>query len=259
MSRQVTSTKPGKEQTPLPVGLRVLRSADEASDVSVYRGVSYCDAVRRAGEGEAQRVLPGSIEVCGWSPVVLGLKAPENRFEEGLAPRLQHPIPGLLLAPLGEFRGEPDVVLARESRNTLARWVAKARPERLWQDHGGQLDRSALTLFANGQSAARRWLISAVNTGLAPLARSEHWQALTQRLFRDRRMTAAFEALISRVLADMSVCRNSSVIPLLTGQANVSFFCTGGITWGRNRASHLTSGWPYELWIDVTTEGDRTQ
>jgi hypothetical protein len=43
----------------------------------------------------------------------------------------------------------------------------------------------------------------------------------------------------------MSVCRNSSVVPLLSGRVNVSFFCTGGITWGRNQADHLTSGWPW--------------
>ena len=40
-------------------------------------------------------------------------------------------------------------------------------------------------------------------------------------------------------------CRNATVVPLLTGRVNVSFFCTGGITWGRNRAEHLVSGWPW--------------
>ena len=51
--------------------------------------------------------------------------------------------------------------------------------------------------------------------------------------------------VISRAMADMSVCRNSTVIPLLSGQVNVSFFCTGGITWGRNHPQYLTSGWPW--------------
>jgi len=49
----------------------------------------------------------------------------------------------------------------------------------------------------------------------------------------------------TRTLADMSVCRNSTVVPLLVGRVNVSFFCTGGITWGRNDPDHLTSGWPW--------------
>jgi hypothetical protein len=86
-----------------------------------------------------------------------------------------------------------------------------------------------------------------VNRGLAALAGSQRWQDLTHRLFRSRLVTAGFEALISRTLADMSVCRNSTVIPLLSGQVNVSFFCTGGITWGRNHPQYLTSGWPWPL------------
>jgi hypothetical protein len=54
--------------------------------------------------------------------------------------------------------------------------------------------------------------------------------------------------VISRTLSDMSICRNSTAIPLLTGRANVSFFCSGGITWGRNSPDHLTSGWPWHLY-----------
>ena len=88
----------------LPVGVRRLRDADDAAEVPVYRGVSYCDAVRRAGatspEGGALRVLPGSIKVCHWSPVVLGLKRPEDAFERKLAPCLPYRPAGLLLAPL---------------------------------------------------------------------------------------------------------------------------------------------------------------
>jgi hypothetical protein len=201
-------------------------------------------------------VLPGSIKVCGWAPVVLGLKAPEGRFEESLAPRLEHPVAALLLAPLVNFPGEPDVVVARESREVLAHRVARAGSEHLWQGHGGRLDRSALATFASRRFSPRRALIDTVNGALALLARSQRWQALTRRLFRNRRMTIAFEILILRALANMSVCRNSSAIPLLTGRANVSFFCTGGITWGRNRANHLTSGWPNELWVGGNPEGD---
>jgi hypothetical protein len=83
-----------------------------------------------------------------------------------------------------------------------------------------------------------------VNRVLAAMADRPGWQALTRRLFRSSLLTASFDALISRVLVDMSMCRNATVVPLLTDRVNASFFCTGGITWGRNRADHLVSGWP---------------
>jgi hypothetical protein len=98
-----------------------------------------------------------------------------------------------------------------------------------------------------------------VNRILGGLARSERWQAFTCWLFQSRWVTARFDALISRTLADMSICRNSTVIPLLTGQANQSFFCTGGITWGRNRPEHLTSGWPWPLFQRVDQVLSRQQ
>ena len=251
---------------PPPVGVRLLPEDharwDELDAIPVYRGVSYCDAVRRAGEGETLRVLPGSLQVCGWAPVVLGLKEPSGRFEEGLDPRLAFPSGGLLLAPLDRFPGEPDVVLVRGTPALLREMVRAIGPEQLWNGHGRRLDRSALFLFDTApnmpvqgragwrpnSTAWRSSVITATNRVLASLARSRRWQALTRWLFRFRLVTIGFDALISRLMADMSVCRNSTAIPSLTGRANLSFFCTGGITWGRNRPDHLTSGWPWRLY-----------
>jgi len=251
---------------PPPVGVRLLPEDharwDELDAIPVYRGVSYCDAVRRAGEGETLRVLPGSLQVCGWAPVVLGLKEPSGRFEEGLDPRLAFPSGGLLLAPLDRFPGEPDVVLVRGTPALLREMVVAIGPGQLWDGHGRRLDRSALFLFdtapnttvqgrAGWQPNSTAWrssVITATNRVLATLARSHRWQTLTRWLFRFRPVTIGFDALISRLMADMSVCRNSTAIPLLTGRANLSFFCTGGITWGRNRPDHLTSGWPWHLY-----------
>jgi hypothetical protein len=97
------------------------------------------------------------------------------------------------------------------------------------------------------RAAWRATFIAATNRVLASLARSRRWQGLTRWLFRSRLVTVGFDALISRAMADMSVCRNSTAIPLLSDRANLSFYCTGGITWGRNRPDHLTSGWPWDL------------
>jgi uncharacterized protein (DUF169 family) len=230
------------------VGVRLLHSPGECSGVPIYGGVSYCDAVRRAGLGEALRVIPGSVQVCRWTPVVLGLKEPQGRFEEGLKPRLAFPVAGLLLAPLDSFPGEPDVVLLRARPEILREMVATLGQNHLWAGHEGRLEQSANPILVAGQPNPRQGLIRGVNSLLAPLARLTPWQALTKRLFRSEIITASFEALISRTLADMSVCRNSTVIPLSTGRINTSFFCTGGITWGRNCPDHLTSGWPWRLY-----------
>jgi uncharacterized protein (DUF169 family) len=240
----------GHLSLPAPVGVQVLNAPRQHSDIPEYDGVSYCDAVRRAGGGEALRVTPGSIEVCRWAPVVLGLKAPEGRFEESLMPRLDYPVAGLLLAPLDAFPGNPQVVIVRASRETLEHMILLVGQDQLWKGASATVDRSAVSLFTGGQHHGRHQLVSAINRPLAALASSERWQALTHRIFQSRRATAAFEAIISRTLADMSVCRNSTVIPLTTGQANISHFCTGGITWGRNRPDHLTSGWPCRFPLD---------
>jgi uncharacterized protein (DUF169 family) len=194
---------------PSPVGVRVLTKAASAP---LYQGVSYCDAVRRAGEGETLRVLPGSIQVCRWAPVVLGLKEPRGRFEKHLTPRLSCPVVGLLLAPLDRFPGEPDVVIVRTNRETLQTMLASLGHGQLWAGHEGKLDRSAVPLFVDGRATAHHRLVGVVNR---------------------------------------SVCRNSTAIPLLTGRVNVSFFCTGGITWGRNRPDHLTSGWPWPVFQNL--------
>jgi hypothetical protein len=126
--------------------------------------------------------------------------------------------------------------------------VAGAPAASVWDRHGGQLDRSALPRLLAANGAGRERLIAAVNCALAALARSPRWQALTRRLFRSPAVTAAFDALISRTLADMSICRNSTAIPLVTARANASFFCTGAITWGLNDPAHLTSGWPIHVY-----------
>ncbi len=235
---------------PGAVGVRVLEPGEVVQDAAVYYGVSYCDAVRRAGEGETLRVLPGSIRICRWAPVVLGLKAPEGSFEERLAPRLAYPVAGLLLAPLERFPGVPDVVLVRATSTALRQRIEAVGPGQVWEDGGGRLNRSAIPLVRAGKRTAQSRLVVTMNRVLAALARSERWQTLTHRIFRHRLPTMVLDTLISRIAADMSMCRNSTVIPLQTGRANVSFFCTGGITWGRNRADHLTSGWPAGMATD---------
>ncbi len=241
----------GESVVDMEVGVRRLQAADERLDLPRYEGISYCDAMHRAAAGETLRILPGSIRVCQWAPVVLGLCEPQGAFERGLAPRLPFPVAGLLLAPLAQFPGQPEVVVVRDSAVQLRRLVDRAVAGTLWDGHQGRLDCSALPVLIAGQGGGRSALVDGVNHLLAALAPSSRWQAFTRWLFGSRLATASLDALISRTLADMSVCRNSTVVPLLTGRVNVSYFCTGGVTWGGNRADHLTSGWPPEVWAAV--------
>ena len=240
---------------PPPVGVSLLRSAAEHDEIPAFAGVSYCQAVRQAGEGQtpdgargqALRVLPGSIEVCQWAPVVLGLRPPEGHFEQSLAPRLDQGTPGLLLAPLDRFPGEPEVVLLRTTPQVLESLIRMVGREQLWQGHGGRLALSAVPLFSGGRYTWHYRAVQRTNAVLAFLARSRLWQAATHRLFRSRLVTASYDAIISRTLADMSICRNSTVIPWQSGQVNISFFCSGGITWGMNNPDYMTSGWPWAV------------
>jgi len=181
--------------------------------------------------------------------VILGLKEPEGSFEEHLGPRLGRPAPGWLLAPLDGFPGTPEVVIVRQPLAHLRRMADHLGSEQMWAGHGGRLDLSALDLLRGGGPRPRQHLVNLVNHGLAGMARLRPWQQLTHWLFRSRAVTAGFDAVISQALADMSVCRNSTVIPLLTGRVNISYFCTGGITWGHNRPDSLTSGWPWDCYI----------
>jgi len=232
---------------PPPVGVWLLRSAEEHNEVPVFAGVSYCQAVRQAGEGQALRVLPGSIEVCQWAQIILGLRPPEGQFEQQLAPRLEVPRSGLLLAALDQFPGEPEVVLVRATQQVLDSLIRIVGRDLLWQGHGGRLAYSVAPLFSGGRFTFHYRAVRRTNAALAFLARSGRWQAVTHRLFRSRLVTASYDALISRTLADMSICRNSTVIPWQTGQVNISYFCTGGITWGLNKPDQMTSGWPWAV------------
>jgi hypothetical protein len=141
------------------------------------------------------------------------------------------------------------LAILRATPEVLGELAHAAGIDHVWRDQQGGLAKSAFSLFTDGGDSGRHLLVTAVNRPLAALARSSRWQQLTRRLFRSKSVTKSFEAIISRTMADMSICRNSTVIPLRTGQANVSHFCTGGITWGRNRPDHLTSGWPCRLRI----------
>lgn len=236
-----------------PVGVKIVTgAADGFERVERYRGISYCDAVRAAGEGGGLFLEPGCIEVCKWAPAVLGFKEPDSSFERGLEPRLGGGVSGIYMARLDCFSDghEPDVVIVR-GRPAQVMALAQAMGEgALQRRYRGQVYRTALGVGDSGVSW-RALLVNVTNRALARLVRWKWFESLTHRMFRSESVTTAFEKLLKMTMSSMSICRNSTVIPLQEGAGNVSFFCTGGVTWGGNPPANVTSGFPYHLFRKV--------
>ena len=220
-----------------------------------YEGISYCDAVRRATAGERVAVLPGSITTCRWSRVILGFKGAQDGFERALAPRLPEGPRAILLARIDRVPDgvSPDVVILRGPLAALRPLFVAVGMERTATEFidKWRVAASALALLSDKgevvDSRAHR-IIRRVLGRLRPLPA---WKRLTAVLFKSGLVTRGFDQVIKRTMADMSMCRNSTVIPYLTGKANLSFFCTGGIAWGMNDPDLLTSGWPIDLYREI--------
>ncbi len=230
------------------VGIKILRdSAVGFEGMEVYHGVSYCDAVRLATFGEELLVKPGSIGVCKWAPVVLGLKTPENSFEKSLLPRLGS-VAGLYIAPLSRFLEDatPDVVIVR-GRPTQMKRVMKALGEgALQRPYYGEIGKTALGVV-DRRFSLKVMLSYVSNRVMALLRRWKRFDDLIRAALRTQVLTGALEMVLKNTVADMSMCRNSTVIPLMEDAGNVSFFCVGGISWGGNLPANITSGFPYKL------------
>lgn len=233
----------------LPViGVKVLKESTRGFEgTTEYRGVSYCDAVRLATFGEELVIGPGSIEVCKWSPVILGLKKPETDFEVGLEPRLEWPVAGIYLAQLSRFGDiEPDVIMVRGVPADLRAMADAVGAAEMQGRYRGQIGRTALGV-GGGRLDLKVKLTHGTNRVLARLRDRKWFDAFTRAAFNDPRVTGAFEKLARNTVADMSMCRNSTVLPLLEDAGNISFFCTGGVTWGGNSPANMTSGFPGRL------------
>lgn len=235
-----------------PVGIRIVREGDAVPEgAERFRGVSYCQAVLRATFGKEVLVLSDSIQVCQWAPVVLGFKEPENEFEKSIDIRFPAGTDSLYLAPITKFAGrrKPDVVVIRADAETYRTILTALGFESFihYKDYGR--DATALATFAEGPGRGfSAWAIRNGNRWLHWMNRFAWWQRTTTLLFRSTVITRIFDRFITRFMANMSICRNSTVIPLRTGLANISFFCTGGVAWGKNPSDFMTSGFPYGIY-----------
>ncbi len=236
-----------------PVGVKFVQGSEEFSiEWEEYRGVSYCDAVRLATSGRHLTVKPGSIEVCKWVPVVFGFKEPEHNFEWEISPRLEHPGKSLLVAPLSSFSMSllPDVVIFRGSPDTIKELIVKLGEDALTFRYRGDISKSALASSGLDYSRSAGF-INAINRVLSKLKEVKTFDRFTKRAFKSLFVTSTFEKIIRGTLADMSICRNSTVIPYLEGKGNVSFFCPGGVTWGGNIPGYMVCGFPFDTVRDM--------
>ena len=237
-----------------PVGIKLLNEKllEEFKDTTLFSGVSYCQAVFGATFGMELLLKASSIKICKWSPVVLGLKQAENDFERSVNPHLEPCTQGVYMAPLHLFRKDvtPDGVIIRTNPAyyrkiiDLLGWDSFIDPESYKQDQ------TALNTFKmkppTGLSAIA---IKYVNRVLSMLNRFTLWHRFTTFLFKSDFVTKVFDKFITLYMANMSICRNSFVIPWQQGKANISYFCTGGVAWGKNEPDDMTSGYPYETFL----------
>lgn len=231
-----------------PVGVKLLGSVEGFEGVTGYRGVSYCDAVRRAASGEELLLEPAAIETCRWSPVVLGLKPAESDFERSLQPRFDYPVAGFYIAILDRFRPgtEPDVVIVRDRPAVLSRLADSVGEGGLQRRYRDGIGASALGVLEKRLSP--RVLLSHASNRLVRTVMSvDALDRLLKKVIAKESVSSAVEKLLKNTVADMSMCRNSTVIPCRERAGNISYFCTGGAGWGDNDPSNMTSGWPYRL------------
>jgi uncharacterized protein (DUF169 family) len=235
-----------------PVGIKLLDENNTGlyEGITLFSGVSYCEAIFEATFGRELLVRPESVRVCKWVPIVLGFKKAQNEFERSIEPHLNEGTQGIYIAPLHLFRKDvsPDVVIIRtkpehyRSMIDILGWGSFIDYTALRQD------KTALNTFNMKPPAGFSALtIKYFNGALDALNRFDFWNSFTAFLFKSDFVTGIFDKFITRYMANMSMCRNSFVIPFQQNRANISYFCTGGVAWGKNDSRNMTSGFPHHL------------
>lgn len=238
-----------------PVGVTILPVIPASfSGVEVFSGVSYCQALLMSEQGKEFIVKPESIHVCQWVPIVLGFKSPENDFERSITPHLKPPTAGVYIASIDLFDNTvtPDVVIIRTNPynfNLIFQYLGK---ELFIDPAHYNRDATALSFYhGNPARGVNGMMLKWFNRFLDSMNRFSWWQKFTEFLFTSTTISRIFDKFITRYLANMSMCRNSTVIPLKTGKVNISNFCAGGIAWGKNSASQMTAGFPYHIYRKI--------
>jgi hypothetical protein len=238
-----------------PIGIKLLdeKLLEEFKETIHFSGVSYCQGIFGATFGMELIINANSIKICKWSPVVLGFKQPTNDFERTIEPHIEpFAIHGIYVAPLYLFRKDitPDGVIIRTNPDNYRRIIDLLGWDSFIDPEAYKQDQTSLNTFRmkppTGLSAIS---IKYVNRTLSLLNRFTLWHRFTTFIFKSDYVTKIFDKFITRYMANMSMCRNSFVIPWKQKKVNISYFCTGGVAWGKNEPDDMTSGYPYETFL----------
>ncbi len=256
----INNDTPIIELTLPPIGLKIFSGREPLPDaVEGFNGVSFCQAVSEATAGRKIMMTPFSINICKWSPVVLGFKKAEDAFEKTITHALPVGTTGVYLAPIDMIDPAvtPDIVMIRTTPENHRAIIGVLGWEAFIDDSGLGQDVTALSTFrGNPPRGLSGWLIRNVNTWLDRLNRFDGWHKLTTIVFKSRMITRIFDRFIATFMANMSMCRNSLAVPLVMGKANISYFCTGGISWGKNASLNMTAGFPFSIYQQLAPNID---
>lgn len=240
----------------LPViGVKQLKdSVNGFESVDRYDGPTWCDVMRLATFGQALVVEPGAIEVCSVAPVVLGLKDAEKEVDKILEPRMMEHVAGYYVNHVSRFPEgvEPDVVIIR-GRPAQVKQVAEIAGE-LQQNYRGYIGASAFDLSGIQRLNVFSALVS--NWMIGYVKRLKGFDNLMKTIMNAGPLMFIGEKMIEKSLADMSMCRNSTIMPLLEDAGNISYFCAGGASWGGNSPRNMTSGYPYRIYRKLVNRLD---
>jgi hypothetical protein len=159
---------------------------------------------------------------------------------------------GIYVAPISLFKKDitPDTVLIRTDPDNYREIIDYLGWDSFIDPEGKGLDMTGLATFQKSPPTGfSKWAVKNINRMLDLLNNCTLWEIFTRIAFRSTFVTKIFDKFITRYMANMSMCRNSSVIPFQTKKANISYFCTGGVAWGKNNSRHMTSGYPYDTYL----------
>jgi uncharacterized protein (DUF169 family) len=238
------------------IGIKFFKQ-DEKPDLSEAEKkgcISFCQAVKTASEGGPVFIGPGSISVCKWSPPSLGLKVPESDFEKSMEPKLPFLASGILISRLDKWPEEvpePDTVLFRGDKDYMLKIIKAADEEEMFIDSSCLGQTAVPVLMENESHLVKSKMVSVTNTLLDFLGRYDWWTRTTIWAFKHEWPSEILDYVLDRTMANMSMCRNSTVIPYISQKVNISHFCTGGISWGKNPAQYMTGGMPYKTYLKL--------